>query len=1006
MNLYNTKTRKIDPIDDEEALQQALLSGTHSFEAGTKVEVLNPAGERGTVPAENVAEAIKAGYKIETPTQRTVREYVRENDGLKGDLKVGLGQLVDEAALGIPEMIFDKTGNPLDVAKKEALKKEHDLANTLGGITGFGASLLTGGPLWKAGSKVGEKVTAHVAEKLAVKAGEEVGSRTIKSAAKDIVGRMASKAAGAGVEGGIVSLPHAITEAALGDPGDAAETVLAGVGIGTLLGGGGALAKDFARLSKEAVLKGAGLVTSQKETIKSLARKGVTVATGVPEGDLEYYLLNPDRVNAAPEREAIKDRIDEGYAKLKTAVDVKREQLIQAQRQMDEAYTATYADLTNPKTDREAVSTLMGAADEQKKVLGSLSEQAEDALARMKGTISKKEIEKLVVDQIETLRVGGRGGLTDEAIEDLVEEFGESVLKQVENNGAIVGEVNKAAEGYLNGLLGDLQKLPEQLTGSEARQIMRGLRLDAQKSFGAGAGAFDTVKERLIKNISEPLSNKLKKKSLEYDQYMGRMWAISKNLSKVSRLVKTENKTAQTIQKMFTDKGTFDREAIEELAALTGKDLLAPLEKYRLKVELKEAAKRGDITDKVVPELYGKVKRLEAEFKLAEQAFEPVRRLTPERTQAIILNQGYKNASIENRRALEALSKIEGEDFLTLIKDRNVRDSFSKERPNGSRRTLLGTMLGSLAGGPLGAPIGAAAGATVDVYGGEILKRLIDANRNVAGLLFSEKAMKRAAEKIDEIPGMLSRMSERAKPKAMRSAVGYGVLRLMISDTEEKPSEARRIPDRIRDLDRVRDKAAVLVSDPSAAAEKITELTRPISEGGAPGIGEALAQKASVAMNYLYKEMPKPPRPRSPFAPKVPYKPSDSEIAAFEDKAQVAADPFSVLTELEHGTLTRHHIDALKAIYPGIHKMIVGKIQSAVVDGVKPLTYAQRVKLSLLIDAPLDVSLEPRAVAYYQEAHGAVEEAEKQRAAGGGAFKAKVDVSTQQMTNLDRLASK
>lgn len=1006
MNLYNTTTRKIDPIDDEEALQQALLSGTHSFEAGTKVEVLNPAGERGTVPAENVAEAIKAGYKIETPTQRTVREYVRENDGLKGDLKVGLGQLVDEAALGIPEMIFDKTGNPLDVAKKEALKKEHDLANTLGGITGFGASLLTGGPLWKAGSKVGEKVTAHVAEKLAVKAGEEVGSRTIKSAAKDIVGRMASKAAGAGVEGGIVSLPHAITEAALGDPGDAAETVLAGVGIGTLLGGGGALAKDFARLSKEAVLKGAGLVTAQKETVEGLARKAAKVMTGVPEDDIKHYLLNADRVNAVPEREVIENLIDDGYAKLKTTVDVKTEQLVEARREMKDAARATYADLTNPKTDREAVSTLMGAADEQQKVLGSLSEQAEDALSRMKGTISKKEIEKLVVDQIETLRVGGRGGLTDEAIEDLVEEFGESVLKQVENNGAIVGEVNKAAEGYLNGLLGDLQKLPEQLTGSEARQIMRGLRLDAQKSFGAGAGAFDTVKERLIKNISEPLSNKLKARSPEYAQYMGRMSAISKNLSKVSRLVKNENKTAQTIQKMFTDKGTFDRQAIEELAALTGKDLLAPLEKYRLKAELSEAAKRGDITERIVPELSAKVKTLEAELERAQKAFEPVARLSPGRSQAIIRNQGFKNANNKDRRALEVLSEIEGQDFLTLIRDRNVLDSFSKERTNGSRRTLLGTLLGSMAGGPLGAPIGAAAGATVDVYGGEILKRLIDANRNVAGLLFSEKAMKRAAEKIDEIPGMLSRMSERAKPKAMRSAVGYGVLRLMISDTEEKPSEARRIPDRVKDLDRVRDKAAVLVSDPSAAAEKITELTRPISEGGAPGIGEALAQKASVAMNYLYKEMPKPPRPRSPFAPKVPYKPSDSEIAAFEDKAQVAADPFSVLTELEHGTLTRHHIDALKAIYPGIHKMIVGKIQSAVVDGVKPLTYAQRVKLSLLIDAPLDVSLEPRAVAYYQEAHGAVEEAEKQQAAGGGAFKAKVDLSTQQMTNLDRLASK
>src|SRR5687767_15846553 len=149
MKLYNAQTRALDPIDNEELLHKALLTGSHSFAAGELVSVTSPDGERGTVPAENIVEAVQSGYRVETPSQRAVREYVEQNAGVKGAVKVGLGQLADEAALGLPELILDKKQDPLEVAKREALKKEHDLANTLGGITGFGASLFVGGPLWK-----------------------------------------------------------------------------------------------------------------------------------------------------------------------------------------------------------------------------------------------------------------------------------------------------------------------------------------------------------------------------------------------------------------------------------------------------------------------------------------------------------------------------------------------------------------------------------------------------------------------------------------------------------------------------------------------------------------------------------------------------------------------------------------------------------------------------------------------------------------------------------------
>src|SRR5688572_24016057 len=99
-DLFNATTRAVDPIDNDDELHQAILAGTHSFKAGAQVTVTSPDGERGTVPAENLADAVRQGFRVETPSQRAVREYVDANKGVKGAVKVGLGQLADEAALG------------------------------------------------------------------------------------------------------------------------------------------------------------------------------------------------------------------------------------------------------------------------------------------------------------------------------------------------------------------------------------------------------------------------------------------------------------------------------------------------------------------------------------------------------------------------------------------------------------------------------------------------------------------------------------------------------------------------------------------------------------------------------------------------------------------------------------------------------------------------------------------------------------------------------------------
>jgi len=252
-----------------EEIKKKIASGQVLVKKGTKsVNIVDADGKGvGSVDIADLPSMLDEGYTIETPFQKQVNDYVDENKGVVGALKVGAGQIADEALLGIPEMIYDKTADPLAVAQKEALKKEHAAANALGGVVGFGATLIPSGgasavakagttaatlsklnpaaKLFEGASTVGRAAEKYVAEKLAT-AGVEKGAEGL---AKKVV----SSAAGSGAEGLVLATPHTITEAALGDPDDAAETLMAGGLLGGALGAATPFLKKLGKLGKEKV---------------------------------------------------------------------------------------------------------------------------------------------------------------------------------------------------------------------------------------------------------------------------------------------------------------------------------------------------------------------------------------------------------------------------------------------------------------------------------------------------------------------------------------------------------------------------------------------------------------------------------------------------------------------------------------------------------------------------------------------------------------------------------
>jgi hypothetical protein len=250
--------------------------------SGRMIRAVNPKGETVDVPAENWQKALELGFKEETPEQTAVREYLAENRGTSGAAKAGLLSFANQALMGIPEIVYEKTGDPLEVAKHQALQKEHALAAGVGGVAGFGASLFVGGPVFKGAGVAARGVESAVlsgTEKLVAArlAAHGVTEGAAETVAKSLVARSVAGAAKLGTEAAVVALPTAVTEAALGDPHEAAETILFSLGAGAALGALAPGATDlFARATKGTLMapKSAGAVLetyANEQAIKSHA---------------------------------------------------------------------------------------------------------------------------------------------------------------------------------------------------------------------------------------------------------------------------------------------------------------------------------------------------------------------------------------------------------------------------------------------------------------------------------------------------------------------------------------------------------------------------------------------------------------------------------------------------------------------------------------------------------------------------------------------------------------
>jgi hypothetical protein len=137
------------------------------------------------------------------------------------------------------------------------------------------------------------------------------------------------------------------------------------------------------------------------------------------------------------------------------------------------------------------------------------------------------------------------------------------------------------------------------------------------------------------------------------------------------------------------------------------------------------------------------------------------------------------------------------------------------------------------------------------------------------------------------------------------------------------------------------------------------------------------------AINFLEEKMPKNMKEGVSLF-KREYQPSNLELSKFKRYVQAIENPYSIIDELERGTLTREHIEAVSTVFPAVYERI-RKDALAYSQNTPDLSYSKKVQLHILFNINTDPSLSAMSVAKLQSSFA--QSAQPEQGAPGGAVK-------------------
>lgn len=943
--LFNTQTLKEENLPQEQ-IDQAVASGTHAYMKGTRLPIIAPDGKPYEAPAELLPDLLRDGARLEDPKQTAVREYVDENKGLKGAAKVALGQFADEALMGLPELVLDHNLDPLELAKKEALKKEHQLVNNIAGVAGFAGSLLYGGPVGKVsglGAKVGLSAERSLAARLAA-SGVDAGSRSL---AKRILAKTLPAAAAMGTEGVIYSAPQALTEAALGEPELAAETILMNGLGGVVIGGSMAGLKELTRLGKDAMFKGTR-AAGQKiglpiaENLDDAARAKATT-TGTLETPSEFPGAEPGSfIDNVPE--SAKPSILEQLAKKKkNAPEIEAafrdlgveplEGAVSASKfvqDLDSAlakkvspagiarankYQEVYDkvdDVIKTNMDNAAPTTALSAGDKAKELMIEAVE---------KKNAPFKESYKAIQDMSDTIVVPDNQRL----------KLYNKMLAVADNNRAAGDKLRPLIKQYGDDILSYERATDMEMASRGLRQEMEALHR---------AGRFEDY--QILKSVKSTIDE------FADNEIMRQAKIISKEgLPEAQALAKDFIKQKKLVKKDYAEfKGWLeDLSGSARVRARGAGDLIDNLDDVA--------------SEKLVDRLFDKKNYKQLEFikKEMPEVFDTIVGFKKNQ----IIEKSLKDNKVMQGTFWREYDKI-AKDSPELLKLMFSDEQLAKLK---SAQTVIQSLPKDIN------PSGTARGIDMSQFLSPtrmIMNSITDSGMEKAlklsanpteGLLYTERAMKSAAEKISSIPKKLDNLfKNRNRDMTLRSSTVGAISRLL--GTEHKhESKYEQYTD-------LKERLSEYVNNPQLSADRINGITAGLTKGGAPTVAEQFNAKNSVAMQYLWDNLPKSPTIDTPFK-KSQWQPSEHDLSKLERRVNAILNPLSIIDDLEKGTLSKEAVDAVRTVYPKVFERINGEVLQYFMNNPQKISYNDRIKFSLLLGEQFDPSMSPEYIRDFQQ---------------------------------------
>lgn len=913
--LFQNETGQLGHLPHQE-VTPGIASGLFSFPKGQQIQVFNPEGKLGYLPAEETHAAFQSGYTYASP--QMANEY-----SLQQKYGEGAGNVAKSFALGAANTATFGLANQALVRSgamsPEAISQisaRSPYAHILGDITGVAAPmLLTPGAglikgleaayeaalvagdaaniartseaiqtakqafstfgaadlanpvvgLAKVGSKVSEGVAAALPE------GTSVLGKTLAN--------MASKGAGSAVEGLGFTAGNQVSEQVLGDPNEAGQSLLAQYGTSAALGGTLGAAVGAGEVLIPAAFKAAKVATQE-------LRARFWGAPG--EGKLA------DKVGAASDKlmafasGAAKEDIEN--------VRVHRDMFLHPEENT-EAYSREFAKAqqdTYDKLNRSVKNIKSEIRDPETEIL--LHQGNKDL-----STQEFAKINKTLTQTIDHLRAES-------------EIYSPSAARQLEKyREAYLGKPGIEPEITAEGLSMARMEHGDVTPGSPADAFkaidsLKNNLDDIIKYNRASTNPVDMRTQGVLKDLRQTL-----RQTLENPSVWGEAGARQAAFNDATHELLT---TQSAFEKQFMTKGA---SGIPKVDPIKVSSYLKSIDTIR-----------------------GQVKSdLLVDYENAKQKY-----LTEvERSYANIPGKSFNRKSIEE--LAQKSTQMQGEfQSKAATEGAMARLKIASEHGHEGAGAVM-----AYAAHSLGVPssIIAAAYAAASPY------------QTIQRLAKMEKLIGKTSEQIER--GVKS-IIKAGKPLTSTTAIG-----LVAGKHASAISSAKAYKERV---DEIRQNA----NNTEGLMEKLESSTASV-HAHAPKIAASMQQTIIRATSFLNSKIPDT-GPVTPMGPKL--HPSAADINKFNRYYNAVQNPLSVLQQIKSGTLTNEASEAVQFVYPDLYKKMYSQvIETLSQHGDKPVPYKVKMGLSLFLNKDMDLSTSSLSIASNQATNSGAQQEQNQK---------------------------